>query len=417
MKSAVFLICCVVILMHHVSDANDVVKIEKKPVPAKVSITFPLGTATPSEVCAECHRALYQEHSHGYGSDNVAMAINSSAFRKRGSGPQFAASPRGSAHALAGVDMYPQHARNTEADGKSCNFCHFPQAITLPPLDSDENHTPAPRQKADEVGGLTCASCHLTADGKVRAPYNLRAPHENTPDARIKTAVMCAPCHSLGKRVVGMQSQTYLEWRDDYWKKGLGYNCQNCHMPRTNRSLSENYDVPERVVARHLWTGSRSLQRLQSALTQTVVQSTIDSSKIEIHLYNVGAGHSVPTGSNRRALYLQAEALDANGLSVVKQEWLFAPWYGDRPDDKAFLEEDKKRPDAVAVMQADAQGPHEQVIRAGEERVLTWAPELKPGNYTITTRLMYDLNRYNERTDCKDQTVIGTTKTPIRVAR
>jgi len=47
---------------------------------------------------------------------------------------------------------------------------------------------------------------------------------------------------------------------------------------------------------------------------------------------------------------------------------MFAPWYGLRPDDSKFLEEDKKRPDAKAALQADAQGPHEEIIRPGEPR-------------------------------------------------
>lgn len=91
-------------------------------------------------------------------------------------------------------------------------------------------------------------------------------------------------------------------------------------------------------------------------------------------MINIGAGHSVPTGSNRRAVYLTAQLLDASGIAVATQEWMFAPWYGDRPDDRAFLEADKTRPDAVAATQADAQGPHEPPVRAGEERILAWGP-------------------------------------------
>jgi hypothetical protein len=389
----------------------------KKQMPAKITVTFPLGAATPSEVCGECHKAIYREHSHGFGSDNPAMKIMSTATKKSGDGPSFAATPKGSSHALAGVDSFPQHSRDVEEGGKSCNTCHFPQPFILPELDVPDVVKPSPRKKAEEFGGLTCASCHLTQDGKVRAPYNLRAPHENFPDARMKTSVMCATCHSLGKRVVGKQTQTYLEWRDDYWKKGLGFNCQYCHMPRTNRPLSEEYDLPDRVASRHLWTGGRSLQRLQSALSQAVVQPVPGTANFEVHLINIGAGHSVPTGSNRRGVYLQAEVEDAQGKVAARQEWLFAPWYGDRPDDKAFLEEDRTRPDAVAAMQADAQGPHETVIRAGEERILRWSPPLKPGTYTITTRLVYDLNRYDNRVNRDDQTLLGVCKTVVTVTK
>ena len=165
------------------------------------------------------------------------------------------------------------HARETEADGKSCNVCHFPEAFALPDMEINEIFKPKPRPKTQEASGLTCASCHLTPKGKIRGPYNLRAPHESAPDVRMKTSVMCAYCHSLGPRTVGQQTQTFYEWREDFWKRGRGsQNCQDCHMPRTVRSLAEDYDVPDRGTA-----------------------------KIEFQVINIGAGHSVPTGSNRRA--------------------------------------------------------------------------------------------------------------------
>jgi hypothetical protein len=68
------------------------------------------------------------------------------------------------------------------------------------------------------------------------------------------------------------------------------------------------------------------------------------------------------------------------------------------------LEEDKKSKYPFAVTQADEQGPHEAIIRAGEERVLAWAPEVPaPGRYTVCARLVYDLNRYNDRAFQDDQ--------------
>ena len=389
-----------------------------KPVPADITVKFPLGTATPSEVCGECHKAIYREFAFGFGSDTRSKAIRATAADSHDIGHVGKVSATATAHAMAGVDPFPLHARDTEEDGKSCNVCHFPEAFDLPDMDVSELFKPRPRPKTEEAGGLTCASCHLTPDGRIRGPYSLRAPHENYPDVRMKTSLMCAYCHSLGKRVVGKQTQTFLEWRDDFWKPGLGsQNCQDCHMPRTLRKLAEDYDVPERIAARHLWTGGRSLQRLQNALSQVIVQPDPGAASFAFHVINIGAGHSVPTGSNRRAVYLQVEAKDARGKIVAANQWLFAPWYGSRPDDKAFLEEDKKRPDAKVAIQADAQGPHETVIRAGEERVLAWSPRLKPGSYTIHARLVYDLNRYNDRAAREDQTVINTTSLAVKVAK
>lgn len=186
-------------------------------------------------------------------------------------------------------------------------------------------------------------------------------------------------------------------------------------MPRTERKVAENSDAPARAVARHLWTGGRSLQRLQSALSLVAVQPEQGKSNLELHVINIGAGHSVPTGSNRRAIYLITDVVDKTGKKVATKEWMFAPWYGNRPDDKKFLDEDTKRPDAVAAAQADAQGPHEKIIKAGEERVLSWIPELKTGEYIVTVRLVFDLNRYNDRSYSDDQTEFNRTNIKINV--
>ena len=177
-------------------------------------------------------------------------------------------------------------------------------------------------------------------------------------------------------------------------------------MFKTQRKLAEGFDVPVRAVARHLWTGGHSPQRVRTALSMVIAQADEQKPRLDLHVINVGAGHSVPTGSNRRAVYLRAEVLDANDRKVAAEEWMFAPSYGDRPDDHKYLDEDTKRPDARAASQADSQGPHEAPIRAGEERILTWTPKLAAGQYTVRARLIYDLNRYNDPQFTGDQTEI-----------
>ena len=186
-------------------------------------------------------------------------------------------------------------------------------------------------------------------------------------------------------------------------------------MPRTKRKTGVDFVVPVRAVARHLWTGGHSGQRLGSALSLVMLQPQRNSAAIELHLINVGAGHSVPTGSNRRAIYLQTRVVDRKGKGLATREWMFAPWYGPRPDDRAFLKEDEKRPDHVSATQADEQGPHEAPIRAGEERVLTWQPEVRDGNYTVEASLIYDLNRYNDRSFKGDQREISRFTLPLSV--
>lgn len=368
-------------------------------------LDFSRGTATPSEACGTCHQAIHREFSVGFGSDMAYREMVLVSPKEKHLVMPANVSSRATAHAAAGLDPFPVHAREAEEEGKACNVCHFPEAYALPPLDVAELAKPKPRPKGEETGGLTCASCHLTPEGKIRGPYEVEAPHEVVTDPAMRTAAACAFCHAMGARVVGKQTQTFLEWREDFFKPGLGrQHCQDCHMPRTVRKTAEEFDVPERAVARHLWTGGHSPQRVAGALSLTAVQRKEGESELALHVINIGAGHSVPTGSNRRAVYLIAEVLDAKGKTAAKREWMFAPWYGNRPDDRSCLEEDKKRPDAIAATQADAQGPHETSIRAGEERILTWETGLKPGSYSVRARLVYDLNRYNDRRFVADQT-------------
>lgn len=361
-----------------------------------------------SELCGACHKAIYREFATGFGSDLDYRAIVYRSADDRVLGLPASVSATATLHALAGVDPFPIHARTVEEEGRSCDVCHFPRAFELPDIDKPEIAKPTPRPIGQEAAGITCASCHLTPEGAIRGPYEVTAPHRTVADPRIQTAAMCATCHALGQRVVGKQTQTFLEWREDFHKPGLGrQHCQDCHMFRTLRKLAEDFDVPVRAVARHLWTGGHSTQRLRTALTLVIVQAEQGRPPLDFHVINIGAGHSVPTGSNRRAVYyLRAEIVDARGGALASREWMFAPWYGNRPDDRAFMAEDRERPDALPAMQADAQGPHEPPIRAGEERVLSWVPELAPGRYTVRSSLVYDLNRYNDPALPDDQTEI-----------
>ncbi len=385
------------------------------------SIDFPLGTATPSEVCGECHGSVYFEAAFGFGADLkwkpiIYRSLDEPLLSMPSNFPD-----TGTAHYLAGVDPWPIRAREVENRGASCNVCHYPQPLDLPDLNTPVITNPPSRPRELEASGVTCASCHLTPDGKIRGSYGVPAPHQSVADPKLRTSSMCAYCHSVGQRVVGKQTQTFYEWRDDFYNAGLGQqHCQDCHMQRTVRVLAEGYNAPPRVVGRHLWTGDHSAKRTGQGLNLTIIQVAQDQAGpgptvLEFHVVNVAAGHSVPTGSNRRAVYLKADVVDAGGAVVASREWMFAPWYGDRPDDRAFLDEDKTRADAVAATQADAQGPHEPPVRAGEDRVLSLQPDLPSGDYTVQATLTYDLNRYNDRAFLDDQTEIFRTSRAAHV--
>jgi hypothetical protein len=385
--------------------------------PAAGKLQFPEGAATPSEVCGACHKMIFREMAYGIGTDlnwkGMKVQPKSNALLELPPNVSRSAT----AHFVAGFDPWPIEAARVEENGKKCNVCHYPQSLAYPDLLSAAIDKPKPRELHQERG-VTCASCHLTPEGKIRGSYAVDTPHETEVDERIRTSVACAYCHSAGERIVGKQTQTFLEWREDFNKPGLGrQECQDCHMSRTVRKLAEDFPVPERVVVRHTSTGSHSFARGASALNLAIAQTKEGRSELALHVTNIGAGHSVPTGSNRRAIYLTAELVNARGKVVANKEWMFAPWMLGRPDDKKFVEEDLKGDDPVATSQADAQGPHETIIRAGEDRVLDWSPSVPAGQYTVRATLTYDLNRYNDRAFKGDQYEIGKASLQIKVGR
>ena len=342
---------------------------------AAQSLTFPDGAATSSEVCGKCHKAIYKNYSEGFGSDlswpSMKTAPTSASVLALPAGTSGSAT----AHAVAGIDPFPLDALERESGGKQCIVCHFPQPFDYPELAVRKIEKPAARNENHQAG-ITCASCHLTPDGRIRGPYGVNAPHATVQDSAIQTSVACAFCHAEGERVISKQTQTFFEWRDDFYLPGLGrQHCQDCHMPKTVRKLAEDFDVPERPSARHLWTGGHSLQRTRGALALNITQPDKGSDQVLFHITNIGAGHSVPTGSNRRAVYLVAQVVGNNDQILATREWMFAPWFGNRPDDRAFLEADKNGPAPIGAGQADAQGPHETIIRAGEARVISWEPK------------------------------------------
>ena len=366
-------------------------------------LSFPLGSATPSETCGACHGAIYREYLLGVGSD--LHALNPAALTKPGTVPMPAqVSSSATVHASTGF-----HTQELSGDKVThCNSCHFPDAFNISQTDADGKGTAKTGMAAK--GGLTCAGCHLTPDGNIRGSHQTSAPHRTVVEPALQSSALCGHCHGYDapeKRVVGKMFQTYLEWQEDFYKPGLGkQQCQDCHMPRTLRKTAEDFDVPLRAVARHLWTGAHSRQRHLDSLSLTIIQPEQGKHRLDLQVANIGAGHSIPTGAPARAVFLRVEVLDKKGQSQARKQWMFAPSYGSRPDDKAFLEQDKKLPNGAAAARADAQGPHESSLRAGEERVLPFDPALAPGEYTVKAALVYTLDRYNDKPAHDDQSEI-----------
>jgi hypothetical protein len=243
---------------------------------------------------------------------------------------------------------------------------------------------------------VTCASCHLAPDGSLRAVHEVQAPHRTTVEPRLVRSVACAPCHADGRPAAGKQYQTFFEWRADYLEAGLGsQQCQDCHMPRTLRKTAEAYPVPERPGGRHLWPGGHSAKRVASSVSLTAIQPIPGSPLFVLRVANIGAAHSVPTGTSRRALRLRVQVYEKTGRSAADRQWFFAPWPADRGDDRTLPDRDASQRSPTEASGPGDRASHWPPLRAGEERVLTWNPPLRKGAYVLRASLAYDLDRFD----------------------
>jgi hypothetical protein len=53
--------------------------------------------------------------------------------------------------------------------------------------------------------------------------------------------------------------------------------------------------------------------------------------------------------------------------------------------------------------------------RGASQRVLTWEPDVRGGRYTVEAALVYDLNRYNDRSFKGDQREISRFTLPLQI--
>lgn len=139
-------------------------------------VTFPEGTATPSETCGACHKAIHREFAFGFGSDIHYKPTTIPTKESEKLTMPAKVSATATAHAFAGIEPYPIHARESEEEGKSCNVCHYPEPFAIPDINTLEMVKPKGRSKDKETVRITCASCHLTPEGKIRGPYSVKAP-------------------------------------------------------------------------------------------------------------------------------------------------------------------------------------------------------------------------------------------------
>ncbi len=144
-------------------------------------------------------------------------------------------------------------------------------------------------------------------------PYALDGALETVHDRRFLESQVCGKCHE----------EQYSEWEDAV-ALGATESCQECHMPRRVRRLTQNWTALFHSSKRsrdHSW----SLEPLWDRTATITARVTNGGGKLQVLVRNVGALHGLPTGTcGKKGMTLEAEwgRSDTGG-----KRWL-ARWSG-----------------------------------------------------------------------------------------
>jgi hypothetical protein len=277
--------------------------------------------------CRDCHPAQFQQWSgsmHAYAAnDPLFVAMNQRAQRE-----------------TAG------------AVGKACVSCHAPLAVRDGLTTDGLNLASLPQNEK----GVTCYFCHATSDvaGTHDNPLVLagddslfgpfgdavsNTPHAAHPshffdDTRLESAALCGSCHDIVNQHDAHVERTYEEWQGTVFAQpGKGVSCPACHMEGSDGMVAatstrtrrlHRHDFPAVDLALTPWPEADAQRQRAQELLDSTVQSTVCwnpvTSRVEVTLDNVGAGHGWPSGAtpDRRAwvelqAFAGAERLYASG--------------------------------------------------------------------------------------------------------
>jgi hypothetical protein len=204
-------------------------------------------------------------------------------------------------------DFDVPRAREVNAEGVTCSFCHAidakgpPEAI--PPVEFD----PAKYY------------------GTIRVPVTNNS-HQSGHAAIYQSSEYCGLCHKYSNQYGVPISDTIGEWKKTRFAK-QGVTCQACHMPGgPGRNAAEGPVRPR--VANHSFAMDPDLSpRFKNAVTLRLEAQRRGGDSLRVHavVTNVGAGHSLPTGNDQHMLLVRLRVLTESGTIVWEndpfQEW------------------------------------------------------------------------------------------------
>lgn len=257
-------------------------------------------TLDSSEDCAECHSSAYSEWRGSMHANSSRR--NNSFFRS----------------------MY-DWANRTGPPGltESCLRCHEPASSLELATVSD----------ALVSEGVTCDICHATRLTKGSQPWFEIVPgnikfgpikdavagvHESIYSAAHSESRFCLPCHGNLSTPHGVEfCSTEQEFNKSPFAK-MGVTCQDCHMPSMEGKTAPLGKLREQIHAHGFYGAYSSVMLKNCAKVDLQVVENLNGWDVQVVIQNRSVGHSLPTGSPMRMVYLVIEARDAQEKVVWK---------------------------------------------------------------------------------------------------
>lgn len=293
------------------------------------TIDHPAATADIEDECSICHMPMARATAHANG-------------RK---GRVFAHLP---------IDQHTEPDDLLAHDGVSCTLCH---QIASEKLGTSESF----------VGGFVIAGRQSTSR-PIFGPFQMEkgletvmrssAEFQPTEGLQIRSAALCATCHTLITKALGPDGRVigelpeqvmFQEWQHSIY--AVQQTCQSCHMPVVEETMpiTSVLGQPRQGLARHVFVGGnffmlRLLNRyrldlgveampleLDAAALRTVRNLQLQTATISLEQIELAegrlsfdvavqnlAGHKFPTGYPARRAWLHVTARDRNGQVVFE---------------------------------------------------------------------------------------------------
>ncbi|OGC93695.1 MAG: hypothetical protein A2W25_06240 [candidate division Zixibacteria bacterium RBG_16_53_22] len=327
---------------------------------------------TSSEVCARCHKDIYdlwENSMHAKSVDDPVFVADFIMVQlARGSDIKAYCL---SCHAPTTSLTKDYDLRNgISSEGVTCDFCHSVSALGTSP--EQAYYTLDPGQM--KYGPFRDAS----------SPAHETAYSENHTKSEF-----CAGCHELVNKHGVAVMATYSEWKNSAYAKE-GIQCQNCHMP-----ITYNLNVVDKVVKEsdhfltaHEFRGGHSLINLQHSSTiETEVTRNGNVAKVITRVTNSESGHKLPTGTPGRKVILNTKILDKGGNLLAEVNKVYRKVL---VDDNGVIIEDN----AGMILDA-AQIFSDNRIAPKETRIETFEFDVPDAidYFTVQNTLQYEFSR------------------------